>query len=69
MYVQNLPSIVVPHILAPLPTDSILDMCASPGALPTSLFSTMSNAYLMTCDAVMCVILRWESHALCDAHG
>ncbi len=28
---QNLPSAVVAHVLAPVPGSQVLDMCASPG--------------------------------------
>ena len=31
LFLQNLPSVVVTHVLAPQCGDCILDMCASPG--------------------------------------
>ena len=30
-FLQNLPSIVVGHVLDPQPHESVLDMCAAPG--------------------------------------
>ena len=32
LFLQNLPSVVVGHVLNPQPGDIVLDMCASPGA-------------------------------------
>ena len=31
LFPQNLPSILAAHVLAPLPGETILDMCAAPG--------------------------------------
>ena len=31
MFLQNLPSVVVSHVLDPQPGDRVLDMCAAPG--------------------------------------
>lgn len=31
MFLQNLPSIVVAHVLNPVPGERVLDMCAAPG--------------------------------------
>ena len=31
LFLQNLPSVVVGHVLDPQPSEIILDMCASPG--------------------------------------
>ena len=31
LFLQNLPSVVVGHVLGPCPGESILDMCAAPG--------------------------------------
>ena len=37
LYLQNLPSVVVGHVLGPCPGEIILDMCAAPGlsSIPT----------------------------------
>ncbi len=31
LFLQNLPSVVVSHVLDPQPGDRVLDMCAAPG--------------------------------------
>lgn len=31
IFLQNLPSIVVAHVINPLPVERVLDMCAAPG--------------------------------------
>lgn len=31
LFPQNLPSIVASHVLAPLPGQTVIDMCAAPG--------------------------------------
>ena len=38
VFTQNLPSIVVSHVLDPQPGETILDMCSSPGLSVHSLF-------------------------------
>ncbi|DBA94968.1 TPA: hypothetical protein ACH3X1_002494 [Trebouxia sp. C0004] len=40
---QNLPSAVVAHVLAPLPGSQVLDMCASPGGKSTHLAQLMGD--------------------------
>ena len=40
---QNLPSILVSHILNPLSTDVVLDMCAGPGGKLTHLATLMND--------------------------
>lgn len=31
VFLQNLPSVVASHVLAPKPGETVLDMCAAPG--------------------------------------
>ncbi|XP_064211306.1 tRNA (cytosine(72)-C(5))-methyltransferase NSUN6 isoform X3 [Tribolium castaneum] len=40
---QNLPSIICTHVLAPCPNDTILDMCASPGNKTTHIAALLKN--------------------------
>lgn len=40
---QNLPSIVVSHILDLSPNDTVLDMCAAPGGKTAHIASLMNN--------------------------
>jgi hypothetical protein len=51
MMLQNLPSIVVGHILDPKPHESILDMCCAPGGKSLHLASLVRNqATIVSCD-------------------
>ncbi|XP_066536680.1 tRNA (cytosine(72)-C(5))-methyltransferase NSUN6 isoform X2 [Hoplias malabaricus] len=43
LFLQNLPSIVVGHVLEPRPGERILDMCAAPGGKTTHIASLMGN--------------------------
>ena len=43
LFLQNLPSIVVAHVLAPQPGESILDMCAAPGGKTTHIAARMGG--------------------------
>ncbi|XP_067049452.1 tRNA (cytosine(72)-C(5))-methyltransferase NSUN6-like isoform X2 [Acropora muricata] len=43
LFLQNLPSVVVGHVLNPQPGDIVLDMCASPGGKTTHLASLMED--------------------------
>jgi 16S rRNA C967 or C1407 C5-methylase (RsmB/RsmF family) len=40
---QNLPSVLVGHLLSPRPGDCVLDMCAAPGGKTTHLAALMGN--------------------------
>eukprot|EP00744_Colponema_vietnamica_P009812 GILI01013924.1.p1 GENE.GILI01013924.1~~GILI01013924.1.p1 ORF type:complete len:462 (+),score=52.99 GILI01013924.1:42-1388(+) len=40
---QNLPSVLVSHILQPVPGETILDMCAAPGGKTTHVATLMQN--------------------------
>ena len=37
LFLQNLPSVVVGHVLDPQPGEVILDMCAAPGKIDNPL--------------------------------
>ncbi|KAA0723845.1 putative methyltransferase NSUN6 [Triplophysa tibetana] len=43
VFLQNLPSVVVGHVLGPRPGERILDMCAAPGGKTTHIASLMNN--------------------------
>jgi 16S rRNA C967 or C1407 C5-methylase (RsmB/RsmF family) len=43
MYIQNLPSMVVPHVLDPQEGERVLDMCASPGGKTTHVATLMKG--------------------------
>ncbi|NXF20534.1 NOP2 methyltransferase, partial [Rhodinocichla rosea] len=43
LFLQNLPSVVVSHILNPQPGEKILDMCAAPGGKTTHLAALMHD--------------------------
>ncbi|XP_075560828.1 tRNA (cytosine(72)-C(5))-methyltransferase NSUN6 isoform X4 [Pelecanus crispus] len=43
LFLQNLPSVVVSHILNPQPGERILDMCAAPGGKTTHLATLMND--------------------------
>ncbi|NXA71842.1 NOP2 methyltransferase, partial [Thryothorus ludovicianus] len=43
LFLQNLPSVVVSHILNPQPGEKILDMCAAPGGKTTHLATLMHD--------------------------
>jgi hypothetical protein len=51
LMLQNLPSIVVGHVLDPHPHDIILDMCCAPGGKSAHLASLVRNeATIVSCD-------------------
>ncbi|XP_068091686.1 tRNA (cytosine(72)-C(5))-methyltransferase NSUN6 isoform X2 [Hyperolius riggenbachi] len=43
IFLQNLPSAVVSHVLGPQPGDRVLDMCAAPGGKTTHIASLMND--------------------------
>ncbi|XP_043100190.1 tRNA (cytosine(72)-C(5))-methyltransferase NSUN6 isoform X2 [Puntigrus tetrazona] len=43
LFLQNLPSVVVGHVLGPRPGERVLDMCAAPGGKTTHIASLMRN--------------------------
>ena len=43
-FLQNLPSMLVAHVLAPRPTDLCLDLCAAPGGKTTHVAALMAAA-------------------------
>jgi 16S rRNA C967 or C1407 C5-methylase (RsmB/RsmF family) len=43
IYAQNLPCVVVAHVLAPLEGETVLDMCASPGGKTSHISILMGN--------------------------
>jgi len=51
VFLQNLPSLVVGHVLAPQPGDVVLDACAAPGGKTCHVASLMeSKGVLVACD-------------------
>ena len=42
LFLQNLPSVVVGHVLNPQPGEVVLDMCAAPGKFQDSMMA-LSN--------------------------
>lgn len=51
LYVQQLPSLVVSHVLHPLPGEHILDMCAAPGSKTTHIAALMQGkGSVVACD-------------------
>ena len=38
LFLQNLPSVVVGHVLNPQPGEAVLDMCAAPGKFQGSIY-------------------------------
>jgi len=42
-YIQSLSSMIPPLVLAPLPTDKILDLCSAPGSKTTQIAALMNN--------------------------
>lgn len=49
MMLQNLPSILVGHVLNPQPNEVILDMCCAPGGKSSHLASLVNNQALIVC--------------------
>eukprot|EP00698_Gefionella_okellyi_P016274 TRINITY_DN464_c0_g1_i8.p1 TRINITY_DN464_c0_g1~~TRINITY_DN464_c0_g1_i8.p1 ORF type:complete len:222 (+),score=3.35 TRINITY_DN464_c0_g1_i8:638-1303(+) len=43
MFLQNLPSVLVSHILDPLPGERVIDMCAAPGGKTTHIATLMQD--------------------------
>lgn len=60
-HVQNLPSVVVGHVLGPRPGERILDMCAAPGGKTTHIAALMSN---QVNDSVLSLITKEVSRAV-----
>lgn len=51
MMLQNLPSIVVGHVLNPQPHDRIIDLCCAPGGKTSHVASLVNNnALIIACD-------------------
>lgn len=51
MMLQNIPSVLVAHVLSPQQGDLILDMCAAPGGKTSHLASLVgNNATIVACD-------------------
>ena len=67
LFLQNLPSVVVGHVLNPQPGDIVLDMCASPGAyiwtLDLFLFSSIDSVKWL-----IKIYLPEEDYSLCVAY-
>ncbi len=63
IYVQNLSSMIPPLVLAPKPTDKVLDICAAPGSKATQLAVIMKNQGRITAnDSSRTRIYRLESN-------
>ncbi|XP_042560273.1 tRNA (cytosine(72)-C(5))-methyltransferase NSUN6 [Clupea harengus] len=43
VFLQNLPSVLVSHVLGPRPGECVLDMCAAPGGKTTHIATLMGN--------------------------
>ena len=51
MMLQNLPSILVGHVLEPKPKDNIIDLCCAPGGKTSHVASLVNNdAIIVACD-------------------
>ena len=48
LFLQNLPSVVVGHVLDPQPSEIILDMCAAPGDMLLQLLAILKKLYIVT---------------------
>ena len=46
LFLQNLPSVVVGHVLNPQPGEVVLDMCAAPGKFQGSMVALALNKLL-----------------------
>lgn len=58
---QNLPSVVVGHVLGPRPGERILDMCAAPGGKTCHIAGLMGDQVL---DLLLTVLFLYIKHYL-----
>ncbi len=50
LFLQNLPSVVVSHVLDPQPGDRVLDMCAAPGYYNVHMYYVITlHLYVHAC--------------------
>uniref|UniRef100_A0A4W4DV71 SAM-dependent MTase RsmB/NOP-type domain-containing protein n=1 Tax=Electrophorus electricus TaxID=8005 RepID=A0A4W4DV71_ELEEL len=67
LFLQNLPSVVVGHVVGPRPGERILDMCAAPGGKTTHIAALMGNqGVLVALDKIKSKVekIRQNAHTL-----
>eukprot|EP00057_Strongylocentrotus_purpuratus_P011426 XP_011665900.1 PREDICTED: LOW QUALITY PROTEIN: putative methyltransferase NSUN6 [Strongylocentrotus purpuratus] len=64
IFLQNLPSIIVGHVLNPQPGENVLDMCAAPGGKTTHIATLMKDqGRVIALDKASKKIARIEAYA------